>query len=235
MTERNRDIFIKGIFASIAYRIDFLSSMFSLGLDDSWRRKLVSVSGLRGGEKVLDVCTGTGKLALLLSKKVGHEGSICGVDFSEEMLRIAQQKIDSDLSNISYVLSDAKNLPFSSDSFDAVTYAFGMRNIPDTITALAEAYRVLKPGGSFLCLELTTPSAHWFQPIYTFYCFRIMPLIGKMVVKSDIPYRYLPRSIESFSSHGGFKGIMEKCGFSEVTVYPMTLGVATIYKSKKAG
>ena len=139
MSQGNRDTFIQEIFASIATDIDFLSSFFSFGLDQGWRKKLVSLLKLQRGEKVLDVCTGTGKLAFLLSKKVGMEGSVSGVDFSKEMLGEAEKKINSMSSNISFAFSDAKDLNFPDNSFDAVTVSFGMRNIIDTAAALREA------------------------------------------------------------------------------------------------
>ncbi len=221
------------IFASIAPRIDFLSSFFSLGLDNAWRRKLVSILELKGGEKVLDVCTGTGKLAFLISEKIGDRGSIFGVDFSKEMLGMAGRKINARASNISFALSDAKNLAFPENSFDAVTVAFGMRNIIDTAAALREAHRVLKPGGKFCCLELTHPSVRWVKPFYTIYCFKIMPFIAKKVLKTDVPYNYLPRSIRAFPSSEEFKSSLETCGFTAVTVHSLTQGIATIYEARK--
>ena len=233
MSQRNRDTFVQEIFASIATEIDFLSSFFSFGLDQLWRKKLVSLLKLHGDEKVLDVCTGTGKLAFLLSKKVGMEGSVSGVDFSKEMLSEAEKKLNSRLSNISFAFSDAKDLNFSDNFFDAVTVSFGMRNIIDTTAALREAYRVLKPGGRFCCLELTPPTDRRVKPLYTVYCFRVMPFIAMKVLKTDVPYNYLPRSIKAFPSSEEFKHILESCGFSEVTVHPMTFGIATIFEARK--
>ncbi|RPI36088.1 MAG: ubiquinone/menaquinone biosynthesis methyltransferase, partial [Nitrospiraceae bacterium] len=165
MSQLDRDTFIKEIFASVAADIDFLSSFFSFGLDQGWRRRLVSLLRLTGREKVLDVCTGTGKLAFLLSKKV-KEGSVMGVDFSGEMLGEARKKLNGRPSNISFALSDAKDLDFPENSFDVVTVSFGMRNIPDTAAALHEAHKVLRPGGRFCCLELTPPRNRWVKPLY---------------------------------------------------------------------
>jgi len=234
MSQRNRDTFVQEIFASIATDIDFLSSFFSFGLDQLWRKKLVSLLELRGGEKVLDVCTGTGKLAILLSKKVGKEGSVSGVDFSKEMLGEAEKKLNSRPSNISFAFSDAKDLNFSDNFFDAVTVSFGMRNIIDTAAALREAYRVLKPGGRFCCLELTPPTDRRVKPLYTVYCFKVMPFIAMKVLKTDVPYNYLPRSIKAFPASEEFKHILESCGFSEVTVHSMTFGIATIFEARKS-
>jgi demethylmenaquinone methyltransferase/2-methoxy-6-polyprenyl-1,4-benzoquinol methylase len=229
----NRDIFIKNIFSSVAVHIDFLSSFFSFGLDNAWRRKLVQLSGVKDGTTVLDVCTGTGKLAFLLSRQAGANGAVIGADFCEDMLRIAVGKLNPQTANISFIISDAKNLCVPDESFDMVTTAFGMRNIHDTMFALSEVQRVLKPGGRFFCLELTTPNISWFLPIYKVYVFKVIPLIGKMITKTTVPYNYLPRSIEAFFSPNEFRKIMEQTGFCEVTVHPMTLGIATIYEARK--
>jgi demethylmenaquinone methyltransferase/2-methoxy-6-polyprenyl-1,4-benzoquinol methylase len=234
MSQRNRDTFVQEIFASIATDIDFLSSFFSFGLDQLWRKKLLSLLELRGGEKVLDVCTGTGKLAFLLSKRVGKEGLVSGVDFSKEMLLEAEKKLSFKPSNISFAFSDAKNLNFPENSFDAVTVSFGMRNIIDSAAALREAYRVLKPGGRFCCLELTPPTDRRVKPLYKVYCFKIMPFIAMKVLKTDVPYNYLPRSIKAFPASEEFKHILESCGFSEVTVHSMTFGIATIFEARKS-
>jgi demethylmenaquinone methyltransferase / 2-methoxy-6-polyprenyl-1,4-benzoquinol methylase len=233
LTQRNRDTFVQEIFASIATEIDFLSSFFSFGLDQGWRKRLVSLLELTGGEKVLDVCTGTGKLAFLLSKKVGEKGSVSGVDFSNEMLGEAKRKLNGRSSNLRFSFSDAKNLNFPEGSFDAVTVSFGMRNIPDTAAALREALRVLKPGGRFCCLELTPPTSRWVKPLYTMYCFKVMPFIAMKVLKTAVPYNYLPRSIKAFPSSAEFKHTLENCGFSGVTVHAMTFGIATIFKARK--
>lgn len=233
ISQRSRDTFVQEIFASIATDIDFLSSFFSFGLDQAWRKKLMSLLELRGGEKVLDVCTGTGKLAFLLSKKVGKEGSVSGVDFSKEMLGEAKKKLSPGTSNISFTFSDAKDLDFPDNSFDAVTVSFGMRNIIDTAAALREAYRVLKRGGRFCCLELTPPTDRWVKPLYTVYCFKVMPFIAMKALKTDVPYNYLPRSIKAFPASDEFKHILESCGFSDVTVHAMTFGIATIFEARK--
>lgn len=232
-SQSDRDTFIKAIFASIASQIDFLSSFFSFGLDRGWRRRLVSVLGLRGGEQVLDVCTGTGKLALLLSRKVGNKGSVHGVDFSKEMLCEAQKKVSRGRPGISFSLSDAKKLNFSGNSFDVVTVSFGMRNIPDTAAALQEAFRVLKSGGRFCCLELTPPENRWVKPLYNLYCFKIMPFIAMKVLKTEVPYNYLPRSIKAFPSSQEFAHTLETCGFRDVHVHSMTFGIATIFVASK--
>jgi demethylmenaquinone methyltransferase/2-methoxy-6-polyprenyl-1,4-benzoquinol methylase len=151
------------------------------------------------------------------------------------MLKRARKKTGQRHSNLSYILSDAKRLPFRDGTFDAVTVAFGMRNIPDTSLALAEIKRVLKPGGKFVCLELTRPAARWFRAMYEWYVFRIMPFIGKLVVRTAAPYLYLPRSINAYYPPNEFRTLISECGYREVTVDSLTMGVATLYTAVKRG
>lgn len=234
MSDGKRDIFIRNTFSTVAPYVDPLSAAFSFGLSHVWRRTALTLSGIGRGDRVLDVCTGTGPMAMLLAGKVGPDGYVVGVDFCEDMLRVAKKKTASGFPNISFVLSDAKSLCFSDGMFDAVTVAFGMRNITDTIPALKEINRVLRPGGSFICLELTRPDNPLFLPIYKFYLFRVMPFIGRVVTKSNIPYSYLPRSIESFYRPDEFSGIIGRYGFSDVKICSLNAGVAAIYVSRKS-
>jgi demethylmenaquinone methyltransferase/2-methoxy-6-polyprenyl-1,4-benzoquinol methylase len=235
MSLAQRDLFIKNIFSTVAPYVDSLSSGFSFGFDHLWRRRAVARSGIREGDRVLDVCAGTGELARLLSQKVGASGSVTGADFCAEMLDLAREKCGTRCLNLTFILSDAKTLPFRDNTFDAVTVAFGMRNIPDTSLALRELKRVLKPGGIFLCLELTRPRVRWFRLIYEWYVFQVMPFIAKQVVKTAAPYLYLPRSINAFYPPDEFKSLITRCGYSGVTVDSLTMGIATIYKAVKHG
>lgn len=237
MNDIRRDEFIKHIFSITAPYIDRLSTLFSLGLARLWRKKAVALAHVRANDKILDVCTGTGDFAFILLEKLGTGGSLIGVDFCPEMIEIAEQKLKK-ISNphprqATFKLADAKDLPFPPDSFDLVTVAFGMRNITDTKSALKEIHRVLRPGGRFVCLELTRPLKKWFLPLYKWYVFRLMPSIGKMVIKKSTPYTYLPRSIEAFYPPDQFMAIIRDCGFTNISVHPMTIGVTTIFTAMK--
>jgi demethylmenaquinone methyltransferase/2-methoxy-6-polyprenyl-1,4-benzoquinol methylase len=229
----NKDKFVRNVFSIVAPHVDPLSTAFSFGLCHIWRKKLITLAGVKKNDKVLDVCTGTGEVALLLMKKIGKEGHITGVDFCEDMLSIAREKIGPRV-NLSLVVANAKQLAFADSSFDLVTVAFGMRNIPDTAAAIKEIKRVLKPGGRFLTLELTRPVKRWFVPIYRWYVFKVIPLVGKIITKNALPYSYLPVSIETFYSPAEYKNIISECGFSRVEVYSLSLGIATIYHAVKS-
>lgn len=235
MSLEQRDKFIQQIFTVVAPYVDSLSSGFSFWLDHLWRRRAVDLSGIREGQKVLDVCSGTGELSFLLARKVGPKGSVIGADFCDNMLALARKKAGGSWSNVTFIFSDAKKLPFPDESFDAVTVSFGMRNIPDTQLALLEICRVLRPGGAFVCLELTRPHNRWFFLIYQWYVSRVMPFIGKLVVKASAPYLYLPRSINAFYRPSEFKTLIGRSGFSDVRVNSFTMGVATLYRAAKHG
>jgi demethylmenaquinone methyltransferase/2-methoxy-6-polyprenyl-1,4-benzoquinol methylase len=232
MTQSEKETHIKNIFSSIAPYIDFLNRLFSFGIDMRWRKKLISTSSIKGGDRVLDICTGTGDLAFVISDTVGPSGSVDGIDFVEKMLEIAEKRKKSrKYNNVTFAVGDATALTFPDDSFDAVTVAFGIRNIPKTHTALAEVRRVLKQGGQFLCLELTQPKNRLIFPFYKFYTFKVMPFVAKLVSRTETPYNYLPQSIEKYYKPEEFKELLLECGFSDITVRPMNGGIVTAYSA----
>lgn len=232
MPHEKKAALVKGIFSIVAPYIDPLDTAFSLGLCHIWRRRLVSE--IRHGEKVLDLCSGTGEVAKLLLKRIGPEGSLTCLDFCEDMLNVARKKMSPLPGNISFVTADVREMSFPDNSFDASTVAFGMRNVPDTASALKQIRRVLKPGGRFYCLELTVPTRRWLLPFYKWYTFRFMPFVASKITKSDLPYTYLPQSIEAFYPPEEFRNIMKSCGFSEVEVFSLSMGIATIYRGVKS-
>lgn len=231
MAQSEKDIYVKNIFSSIAPYIDFLNRLFSLGQDMRWRKTLVARSGIKSGDTVLDICTGTGDLAFLISEKIGPTGSVTGIDFCKEMLDIALKRMNRHHENMLFIQSDARYLHFPDNTFDAVTVAFGIRNISDTHIALKEIKRVLKPGGTFSCLELTRPTNRLFLPVYNLYTFKVMPFIARLISKTERPYTYLPRSIDAFHKHEDFKRILAECGFSDITINSLSLGTVTIYRA----
>jgi demethylmenaquinone methyltransferase/2-methoxy-6-polyprenyl-1,4-benzoquinol methylase len=233
MSTETRDKFIKHIFTTVAPYVDTLSHGFSLGLDRSWRKKAVALSGIKPGDRVLDICAGTGELAFALLPAVGRSGSITATDFCENMLEIAKKKKGGNHANLTFQVADAKALPFPDKSFDAVTVGFGMRNIPDTILALKEIRRVLKSKGKFVCLELTQPQTPVLHRLYSWYLSRFMPFVSNLVMKSSAPYLYLPRSIEAFYQPPEFREIIARNGFDNIAIDSLTMGIATVYRASK--
>lgn len=224
---------IKGIFSIAAPRIDILSAAFSFGHSYLWRRAAIGLSGIKRGDRVLDCCTGTGKLAFPIARKVGAEGRVVGVDFCEDMLGIAKKRAGASsnpaIRNISFQISDIRSMSFEDSGFDAVTVSYGIRNVPELPRALREIRRVLRPGGVFTCLELMWPEAAWFQPIYRYYMFKVVPAVARVVLKSNDPYAHLSRSIHEFYSGRELSDLMMECGFSKVVAHPMTLGIAQVF------
>lgn len=231
MAHEERANLVKDVFSIVAPYIDPLDTAFSMGLCHVWRRRLVSE--ITRGEKVLDLCSGTGEVAKLLLKRIGSEGALTCLDFSEEMLAVARKKFGPLPGNLAFVVADVREMTFPDNSFDAATVAFGMRNVPDTMTALTRVMRVLKPGGRFFCLELTRPRNRVLLPFYTFYTCRIMPFIAKLITRNALPYSYLPKSIETFFPPQEFARMMSACGFSEVKAESLSMGIATLYRGVK--
>lgn len=227
----NKDEFVKNIFSVVAPHIDFLSTFFSLGLDNYWRRKVIPY--INQGDNVLDVCTGTGRLAFLISKRLGRHGSVKGIDINEDMLKIARKKIKGNPGNLSFLRADSRDMPFPSQSFDVVTVAFGIRNISEPLKALGEIHRVLKKGGRLVCIELMKPENRFFRPLWKFYVFKIIPFIGRLVVGDPVPYKYLPASIEGFYNKAQLLQLLEDNGFKVIEVNTLTCGAVNLFVAVK--
>jgi len=222
------------MFDKIAWRYDFLNHFFSLHVDKIWRRKAVNELHGLPLDHVLDVATGTAELAITIQKRL-HPGHVTGVDISEGMLAIGRKKIEKKglKQHITLQYGDSESLPFASQTFDAVTVAFGVRNFEHLEKGLSEMLRVLKPGGKAVILEFSIPQNRIFRSFYFFYFVRILPFVGRLVSKDAQAYSYLPDSVQSFPHGAEFKNKMEICGFSEVKVRKLTFGIASIYTGKK--
>jgi len=218
------------MFAEISSRYDFLNHLLSLNLDRRWRRRTVEALRLREGARVLDVCTGTGDLALELARAVrGSGGSVVGSDFTIEMLRCGEEKRRrAGIERLRLVAADSLALPFADGSFDAVTVAFGIRNVADLERAIGELLRVLKPGGQAAILEFSPPERGLLRSLFEVYFRRVLPGIGRLVSGSDA-YSYLPASVGEFPSARGFAEKLAACGFEAVTFRKLTLGVAVLH------
>ena len=227
---------IKNLFASIARHYDFLNSLLSFRFDGVWRRETVRVSNITPKSKVLDVCTGTGELALAYADKIGTEGFVIASDFCFEMLVIGDEKVErrERRGGTSFLAADTLILPFSDDTFDVVSVGFGIRNVSDLEGGICEMARVAAPGGRIVILEFTQPMNPLFRNLYYFYFTKLLPFVGNFISRSrDDAYGYLPHSVMKFPNCSALKTVMEQCGLIEVQFYRRTLGIVAIHVGKK--
>lgn len=221
------------MFDNISDNYDNLNRVISFGVDVKWRKKILKMVSAKNPSTILDVATGTGDLAILLSNTKAEK--IIGLDISAGMLEVGKQKIaQKNFSNrIEMVLGDSEKIPFEDNSFDAITVAFGIRNFENLGLGLSEILRVLKPNGIFVILETSVPEKFPFKQGYNFYTKNILPLIGKMFSKDKVAYKYLSDSASIFPYGKALNNILEKIGFIDVKHLPQTFGVATIYSATK--
>lgn len=221
------------MFDTISGNYDDLNRVISFGIDVKWRKKLLKIVSDKQPKTVLDIATGTGDLAILMTNTSAEE--IIGLDISAGMLEVGKQKIAvKNLDNkIQMVLGDSENIPYPDNYFDAITVAFGVRNFETLEKGLAEILRVLKPNGVFVILETSVPTKFPYKQGYAFYTKYILPTIGKLFSKDKVAYKYLSDSANEFPFGEALNNILRKVGFIEVEDLPQTFGVATIYKASK--
>lgn len=224
---------VRNMFNNIAGKYDFLNHFLSVGIDHLWRRKLVNMLKKEQPQRILDIATGTGDLAVALRKCQPTE--IVGADISENMLQVGIEKIKRKKLDhlIKLELGDSENLKYEDQYFDAITVAFGVRNYEDLDKGLAEMYRVTKNGGSVWILEFSKPTVFPVKQLYNFYFRFILPTIGKMVSKDKEAYTYLPESVGQFPDGKAFLSHMEKAGYKNNKQIKLTFGIASIYFGKK--
>lgn len=222
------------MFDNISNNYDNLNRVISFGIDIKWRKKVLELVANSKPFNILDIATGTGDLAILMTKTSAQK--IIGLDISAGMLDVGRQKIDQQKlsSKIEMMQGDSEKIPFDNDTFDAITVAFGVRNFENLEKGLAEILRVLKPNGIFVILETSVPTKFPFKQGYRFYSRNILPLIGKMFSKDDAAYQYLSDSASVFPFGEALNNILRKTGFISVKSMPQTLGVATIYTASKS-
>ncbi|HLQ84308.1 MAG TPA: demethylmenaquinone methyltransferase [Pseudogracilibacillus sp.] len=234
MDESSKEKKVHNVFESISDKYDSMNSIISFNKHKSWRKDVMKRMKVKRGSKALDVCTGTGDWAISLADEVGESGTVTGLDFSENMLSIAHEKNqEKQLKQLNFIHGNAMDLPFESNTFDYVTIGFGLRNVPDYLTVLKEMHRVVKPGGTVVCLETSQPTLIGFRQGYYFYFKYIMPLFGKLFAKSYNEYAWLHESAKDFPNKKELKKLFQEAGFKQVEVKSYTGGVAAMHKATK--
>ena len=227
---------VRGMFAEIAPRYDFVNRLLSGGIDVWWRHVTVSRAPPPAAGAILDCCTGTGDLALAYAAKAGPDVRIVASDFCRPMLDRGAEKSARAGRAIEWIEADSMALPFPDRSFDLVTVAFGLRNIADTSRGLAEMARVLVPGGRLAILEFSLPTNALVRGFYLWYFRRILPLVGNAVARNaSDAYTYLNKSVEEFPSGEALAGIVRAAGFDRIEQVPLTFGIATLTIATRAG
>lgn len=226
---------VKGLFGDISRIYDRMNSVMSLGMDRGWRRELVRRAAIAPGGRVLDICSGTGEVALEAARAVGPRGTVMAVDFCPGMLEKALAKVEAlGLSDVvSIQAGDALALPFPDSSFDSVTVAFGVRNLADIPQGFREMRRVLVSGGHVACLDLSRPSFPGFRQAYAIYFGTLVPLVGRIASGRRGPYDYLPESLRTFPVRQALAQIMADAGFADVTYTELALGTVAIHSGVK--
>lgn len=220
------------VFDSVADRYDIMNDVMSAGLHRVWKAFTITQSGVREGSRVLDIAGGTGDLSLAFAKRVGRSGQVWLTDINNAMLSRGRDRLADKGFIVPTAQCDAERLPFPDSWFDCVTVAFGLRNMTHKEGALAEMYRVLKPGGRLLVLEF---SKVWkpLAPLYDFYSFKIIPPLGKLLANDSESYNYLAESIRMHPDQETLKGMMENVGFSRVDYNNLAMGVVALHRGFK--
>src|SRR5262244_4165888 len=224
---------VRQMFSAIAQHYDVLNTVLSFGLHHYWRQQAVAVSSIPSGSRLLDVCSGTADLALAFARYLGHDGQIVATDFCAAMLSRGHQKALQQGIYLTSTLADAQHLPFRDAVFDAVTSAFGLRNVDNLAIALYEMYRVLRPGGTALVLEFGQPHGVVLGPLYRFYSYHILPRLGGWVSGHPEAYTYLPRTAAVFPAGELFVQEMVAQDFTDVRAQACSGGIVYLYRATR--
>ena len=219
------------VFSSVASKYDLMNDLMSLGVHRVWKRYFVGTSGVKRGDRVLDLAGGTGDIAALLQPRVGDEGGVVVGDINAAMLEVGRDRLTDRglVRGLRYVQLNAEALPFPDRSFDLVTIAFGLRNVTDKAQALREMRRVLKVGGRALVLEFSKVQPEWFKPVYDFHSFKVLPALGELFAKDSASYKYLAESIRKHPGQEELQRMMAEAGFERCSYRNLSGGIVAIH------
>ncbi len=223
---------VREVFKSVAPSYDVMNDLMSGGMHRLWKRFTIDLANVKPGEKVLDVASGSGDLAMAFARRVGARGEVWQTDINEAMLKVGRDRLINAGLTLPATLCDAEKLPFTSESFDLVIVAFGLRNMTHKDVALAEMNRVLKPGGRLLVLEFSKVHTT-LSKLYDAYSFNVLPLLGKYVARDEASYRYLAESIRMHPDQETLKGLMETAGLQRVEFFNLAAGVVALHRGVK--
>jgi demethylmenaquinone methyltransferase / 2-methoxy-6-polyprenyl-1,4-benzoquinol methylase len=232
VTEEEKARRVAGVFTSVAGKYDLMNDLMSAGLHRIWKRFAVNVSGVREGQRVLDVAGGSADLSRLFLKKTGSSGQVVLTDINNAMLRVGRDRLLDAGYTTPVTQCDAEHLPFPGNYFDCVSIAFGLRNVTHKDAALREMHRVLKPGGRLIVLEFSKV-AKPLEKIYDAYSFKLLPKIGQFIANDADSYRYLAESIRMHPGQEELKKMMEGAGLEKVEYFNMTGGVVAVHRGYK--
>ncbi len=234
MMVQSKEKRVHEVFESISEKYDFMNSVISFRRHVAWRRDTMRRMDVKPGQTALDVCCGTGDWTIALAEAIGAGGRVYGLDFSSNMLKVAETKVKAlNLDQVELVQGNAMELPFAEDTFDYVTIGFGLRNVPDYLQVLREMRRVAKPGGKVVCLETSQPTIPVFRQFYYAYFRYIMPVLGKILARSYKEYSWLQESAGDFPGRGELAELFRAAGLTDVRVRAYTGGVAAMHMGTK--
>ncbi|MBT3047030.1 MAG: bifunctional demethylmenaquinone methyltransferase/2-methoxy-6-polyprenyl-1,4-benzoquinol methylase UbiE [gamma proteobacterium symbiont of Ctena orbiculata] len=226
---------VREVFDSVANKYDLMNDLMSFGIHRLWKRHTIELSGVRKGQRVLDLAAGTGDLSARFSGLVGDQGLVVFSDINAAMLQLGRERMADQgrVGNLQYVQADAQHLPFGDNYFDCATIGFGLRNVTDKQLALNAIFKSLKPGGRLLVLEFSKPTNRTLEKLYDLYSFGILPKIGKLVTDDEESYLYLAESIRMHPDQETLKGMMQHAGFERCDYFNLTGGVVALHRGYK--
>lgn len=232
--QQSKEQRVHGVFEKIYENYDQMNSVISFQQHIKWRNDTMKKMNVQKGAKALDVCCGTADWTIALAEAAGKDGEVVGLDFSKNMLKIGEEKLQArNLDQATLIHGNAMELPFEDNTFDYVTIGFGLRNVPDYNQVLREMYRVLKPGGMAVCLETSQPTMPGFKQAYRVYFRFVMPMFGKLFAKSYEEYSWLQESAKDFPGMKELAKMFSEAGFGNVEYKPYSGGVAAVHIGKK--